>query len=301
MTATGAGRKLLTMLTVTPDRDAVAQALAQESGRVVGLVRGCRDLRAPVPGLAWDVGQLAAHLTAVYMVFAQTLREDLPDRAQLEQAVALAEEGSARPATLRATIAAANEYALSQIRFDDAQTAADALAEQAAALRAALADEADFGREVATPWYGLSRTRTAGTIASLAVTESLVHGHDLARAVRADTKMSQRSAAAAAPTVMSAMLPLLLDSARAKGVSAAYEVRLRGGRGFVVRIADGKAECFEPGEHYVDCVISLDPRAALLLGFGRRPLTRVALTGGAMTTGRKPWLGLKFTRMFDTP
>ncbi len=288
------------MLTVTPDRDAVAQALAQESGRVVDLVRGCRDLRAPVPGLAWDVGQLAAHLTAVYMVFAQTLCEEYQN-AQLEQAVACAEEGSARPATLRATVAAANEYAIDQIRFENAQTAADALAAQAAALRAALADEADFSREVATPWYGLSRTRTTGTIASLAVTESLVHGHDLARAVRADSKMSQRSAATAAPTVMTAMLPLTLDTDRAKGVSAAYEVRVRGGRRFVVRIADGNAECFEPGEHRVDCVVSLDPRAALLLGFGRKPLARVALTGGAMSMGRKPWLGLTFLRMFDTP
>lgn len=284
------------MWTVTPDRQAVSEAFGRESERVVGLVRGCPDLREPVPGLAWNVGQLAAHLTAVYLVFGATLRGGYQD-TELERAVggARADDG------LPGTIAAANDYAVGLLKADDARTAAEGLGSQAAAFIEALAAEDDLDRELDTPWYGIGMTRSVGTLASLVVTESLVHGRDLALAMHADPKMSQSSAAAATPTVMSAMLPLLLDGGRAKGFSADYELRLRGGRRFAMRIADGKAECSETGSRDADCVLTLDPRAALLIGFGRRSLARATLTGGALASGRRPWLGLRFPSLFATP
>jgi len=284
------------MWSVTPDREAVSQAFARESERVVGLVRGCSDLAEPVPGLNWTVGQLAAHLTAVYLAFGESMRGGYQD-ADLERAVS--QPGKAKG--LPATIAAANEYAIGMLAVIDAQAAADGLAAQAAALLEALAAEHEVTRELATPWYGLGTTRSVGVLASLAVTESLVHGRDLARAVRANPTMSQSSAAVATPTVMSAMLPFLLDETKAKGLRADYELRLRGGRRFALCIAEGRAECFEAGERAVDCVITLDPRAALLIGFGRRSLARTALTGGALAAGRKPWLGLRFQSLFGTP
>ncbi|HTJ69726.1 MAG TPA: maleylpyruvate isomerase N-terminal domain-containing protein [Actinospica sp.] len=287
------------MWSVTPDRQAVSAAFAQESARVVELVRNCRDLREPVPGLAWNVGQLAAHLTSVYLAFGSTVRGDYQD-ADLERAAA----GAGADAALPATIAAVNEYAIGLLTADSAAAAAEGLAEQAAAFLEAIAAEDDLARELPTPWYGIGMTRSVGTLASLVVTESLVHGHDLARAVHADPRMSQSSAAAATPTVMSAMLPLLFAADRAKDHRAVYEVRVRGGERFVMRIADGRAECFAAAEQdarKVDCVISLDPRAALLIGFGRSSLARAILNGAAFASGRRPWLGLRFTSLFATP
>lgn len=287
------------MWSVTPDKQAVSDAFAKESERVVDLVRGCRDLRDPVPGLAWNVGQLAAHLTAVYMSFGETLRGGYQD-AQLEHAVAAAGEGVGLPAA----VAAANAYAVEQLTAESALSAAQGLATHAASLLEALSGQNDLALELDTPWYGAGVTRSVGMLASLAVTESLVHGRDLARAVHADARMSQRSAAAATSTVMSAMLPLLFAADRAKGLRAGYELRPRGGERFLMQINDGKAECFEagqPGERKVDCVISLDPRAALLVGFGRLSLARAILNGGAIAGGRRPWLGLRFHTLFATP
>ena len=287
------------MWSVTPDRQAVSEAFAKESERVVGLVRGSRDLREPVPGLDWNVGQLAAHLTAVYMVFGATMRGGYQDM-ELNAAVTAAGDGGGFPAT----IAAANEYAVALLAAESPASAADGLAANAAVLLEALAEQDDLARELDTPWYGVGMTRNVGTLASLAVTESLVHGRDLARAVRADSRMSQSSAAAATPTVMSAMLPLLFDADRAQGLEVEYEVRVRGGGRFLMRIADGKAECFAAGNgatRKVDCVISLDPRAALLVGFGRSTLARAILNGGALSSGRRPWLGLRFSTLFATP
>ena len=287
------------MWSVTPDRQAVSEAFARESERVVALVRGCHDLRDPVPGLRWNVGQLAAHLTSVYLVFGETMRGGYQD-TNLNFAVAAAGEGAGLPAA----IAAANEYAIELFAAESALSAADGLAASAAAFLEALSRQESFAQELDTPWYGLGMTRNVGTLASLAVTESLVHGRDLARAVRADTRMSQSSAAAAVPTVMSAMLPLLFDAGRAKGLQADYEVRLRGGERFLMHIGAAKAECFEVGEsgkRKVDCVISLDPRAALLVSFRRSSLTRAILHGGAVSAGRRPWLGLRFATLFATP
>lgn len=285
------------MWTVTPDRQAVSEAFARESERVVERVRACRDLHDPVPGLRWSVGELAAHLTAVYMVFGAALRGGYQD-TELKRAVA----GAPVDAGLPGTIAAANDYAVGLLTAPDARTAADGLAAQAAAfLEALAATHDDLAREVETPWYGIGMTRNVGTLASLAVTESLVHGRDLALAVHVDPKMSQSSAAAATPTVMSAMLPLLFDTRQAKGMKADYELRLRGGQRFALSVADGKAECFEAGGRDVDCVLTLDPRAALLIGFSRRSLAQTLLTGGVIAYGRRPWLGLRFPSLFATP
>jgi hypothetical protein len=277
----------------------VSEAFARESERVVELVRNCRDLRIPVPGLDWNVGQLAAHLTSVYLVFGAALRGDYQDIG-IADAVAAAGEGAGLPAA----VAAANAHAVSLLTARSAQTAAEGLATHAAGFLQALSATEDLTRELDTPWYGAGMTRTAGTLASLAVTESLVHGRDLALAVRADTRMSHSSAAVATPAVMSAMLPLLLVPERACGHRAVYEVRCRGGERFLMRVADGKAECFqaaERAERKVDCVITLDPRAALLIGFGRSSLARAILRGGAFAGGRRPWLGLRFTGLFATP
>ena len=287
------------MWSVTPDRQAVSDAFAQESARVVELVRGCRDLRDPVPGLAWNVGGLAAHLTAVYMAFGATMRGDHQELGLADVVAAAGDTGG-----LPGTIAVANEYAIELLAADSALSAAQGLATHAAAFLEALGAEEDLTRELDTPWYGVGMTRSVGMLASLAVTESLVHGRDLALAVHADPRMSQSSAAVATPTVMSAMLPLLLAADRAKGHRAVYELRLRGGERFLLRIADGKAECFEAGERAtrkVDCVLTLDPRAALLIGFGRSSLARAILNGAAFAGGRRPWLGLRFSTLFATP
>lgn len=286
------------MWTVTPDRQAVSEAFARESERLVERVRGCRDLRDPVPGLKWTVAELAAHLTAVYMVFGAALRGGYQD-TDLERAVS----GASADDGLPGTIAAANDYAVGLLTANDARTAADGLAAQAAAYLEAFAatQDDDLAREVETPWYGIGMTRSVGTIASLAVTESLVHGRDLALALRADPKMSEGSAVAATPTVMSAMLPLLFDARTAKGMKADYEVRIRGGQRFALRVAEGKAECTEAGARGVDCVLTIDPCAALLIGFRRRSLAHVLLSGGVVAYGRRPWLGLRFPSLFATP
>jgi hypothetical protein len=97
---------------------------------------------------------------------------------------------------------------------------------------------------------------------------------------------------------MSEMLPRVLDQHAASGFTGSFEVRVRGGQRFVLRIADGKAWSELAKRQHVDCVLSLSAYPALLLGYNRVPLWRVIASGQAWASGRRPWLGLRFSRLF---
>jgi len=153
------------------------------------------------------------------------------------------------------------------------------------------------------PWYGPDVTLPAGNILALAVCEILVHGYDLARAVGADlrpTKGMAESATAVAAAMMSEMLPRMLDQHSASGFTGGFEVRIRGGQRFVLRIADGTAWSEAAEGQDVDCVLTLSAYHALLIGYGRLPVWRGIATGKAWAFGRRPWLGPRFPGLFLT-
>jgi hypothetical protein len=144
----------------------------------------------------------------------------------------------------------------------------------------------------------------AGSLLAMAVSEFLVHGYDLARAAGAVNRPSAAtltSATAVTATVMSEMLPRVLDERRAAEFAGSFEIRVRGGQPFVLRIADGKASCEVGESRDVDCILSLSAYDALLMGFGRVPVWRVIASGKALSYGRRPWLGPRFNRLFVTP
>ena len=113
--------------------------------------------------------------------------------------------------------------------------------------------------------------------------------------------LDERSAAAAAPIVMSEMLPLLVDPAGARGFTGSFEVRVRRAPRFVIRLDAGRAWSVPADGHEVDCVLSLSGCDALLVGFRRRRLWRAIASGGALAFGRRPWLGLRFHTLFQLP
>jgi uncharacterized protein (TIGR03083 family) len=278
------------MVAAAPDRDGVCLTLDRESRRVARMMRGCADLRRPVPGLAWTTGQLAAHLAAVYRASAATIRGE---HTGLDL-------GGATGQTLPERTAAANAHMVAAIRPGSPAEAAGALAEGAADLLTTLTGR-DLAASHPVPWYGPGVTRTAGTLAALAVSETLVHGYDLARATGNGRRVPAGPAAMVAAAVLSEMMPLLLDPRRAAGFTGVFEFRIRGGQRFVLRIGGGKAWA-EPGAGQpADCVMSLSGPAALLVAMGRQPVWRAVVTGGALACGRRPWLGLRVRSLFMNP
>jgi uncharacterized protein (TIGR03083 family) len=295
LTAVGRASTLPDMMPVAPDMAAVREAFERQSNRIARLLDGADRLDVAVPGLDWTAAQLAAHLCVVYESFAATVRGEFP--AEALDAV----PGRTDGATLPQTVAAVNAFAVAQLDFADPASAATRFAAAAAGLLSVLDKGPDPEAACPAPWYGPGMTRTVGTLAALAVSESLLHGLDLARALGGRERLCPRCAAAAAPTVMSQMMPLLLDRESARGFTGSFELRLRGGSAFTLHIADGRAWATGPGGAKPDCVLSLDPGAALAIGSGRRSLARAVLTGQAVAYGRKPWLGLRMGALFLNP
>lgn len=287
------------MTSVQPDGPAVRQALEHATGRVAALVRDGAPLDGPVPGLDWTKAQLAGHLWAICEGFATTLRgEDFAERFGAEF---VGSYGSGP--VFRDAIAATNAKVVQSASFPSPVAAADALTSGAAGLLAAFDGVHDLTARRPAPWYGPEITLPAGNLLALAVSEFLVHGHDLARAVGADLRPSAATAAsatAAAAAVMSEMLPYLLDEQSASGFTGSFEIRVRGGERFVLQIANGRAWSELANGQAVDCVLSLSAYPALLMGYDRVPLWRVMASGGATAFGRRPWLGLRFNRLFQT-
>jgi hypothetical protein len=96
------------------------------------------------------------------------------------------------------------------------------------------------------------------------------------------------------------MMPLLVDPVGARDFTGAFEIRIRGARPFVLAVDRGAARALPTGGQPVDCVISMTACTALLLGFRRQPLWRAALSGASVSYGRRPWLALRFPRLFLT-
>jgi uncharacterized protein (TIGR03083 family) len=287
------------MTSVEPDRRAVRQGLVRETERVAKMVRDCAPLNGPVPGLDWTKAQLVAHLWAICEAFATTLRgEDFVERFG-EQFAGSYGTGP----TLPEAVAATNAKVVRDASFPSAAAAADALASGAAALVAAFDTRPDLTLPLPAPWYGREVALPAGNLVALAVSEFLVHGYDLGRAAGASLRPSAATAASAtavAAAVMSEMLPRVLDQRGAGRFTGSFEVRIRGGERFVLRIAGGRARSEPAGGKDVDCVLSLSAYHALLMGFDRISVWQAIASGKAWASGRRPWLALRFRNLFLT-
>jgi hypothetical protein len=145
------------------------------------------------------------------------------------------------------------------------------------------------------------RYRGAAFVARpILMTECLVHGFDIARAESRPWTIDPADATMATAGV-APMLPQFVDEENAKGLSACFEVRLRGAFPIYFVVDDAKLTVDAVASRRIDCRISADPAAYLLVGYGRMSLWSAILRGKLVSFGRKPWLGLKLGRLFVSP
>jgi len=102
--------------------------------------------------------------------------------------------------------------------------------------------------------------------------------------------------------VLGSLGRVMVDQDEAAGVRATYDVRVRGGGRVTVRFHDGdmtltKGDTGGP----VDCHLSVDPTAFLLVAWDRVGQWRAIACGQLLAWGRRPWLGLRFRRMLKNP
>jgi hypothetical protein len=148
------------------------------------------------------------------------------------------------------------------------------------------------------PWHaGLQLTMTQAS--AVALGEFLVHGFDLARALRRPWSIEGRHALLVINGV-AAILPAAVDPTHAEGFTASYELRLRGGAPFGMRFDHG-ALSIQPGAaRRADCHISAEPAAFLLVSYGRVTPWRYVARGRLVAWGRRPWLAPRFGKMLHS-
>jgi uncharacterized protein (TIGR03083 family) len=277
-------------MVVSTDQAATRGALERVGGQVAELVRSLSDTSRRIPGSEWTVGDAAAHLVVVFTVYGAAV-----EGSQAEWTQPYVDAGGAT----RDRLASGSSRTVLELPRHDAGALSGLLAERLEAFLAAIATRSAH-EVVSTPWYGPGITRNLATLTGVGLGELVVHGYDMARAVgkpwpieACDARLVLSAAAA--------MLPLFVDANKARGVTASYKIHIRGGPSLVVRIVEGTARVEPSSSSPVDCHLSVDPLAFLLVGYGRIGQWGPIAKGQLVAWGRKPWLGLKFKNLFLNP
>lgn len=270
------------------DHAAARTALARVAGRSQGLLAGLVDTQA-MADAQWTVGDVGAHLVVALRGFTDAISGDgarwaglappvgsFHDRLAAFNARTIAEEPPRDLAALGALVMQASEDFL-----------------------AASADRSPDER-IPAPWYGDDASLSVSEATCLLLAEQVVHGYDIARQVGAAWPMSRTDACLAFHAV-AAMMPMVVDVEAARGVRAGFDIRLRGGQRFVVRVDDGTARVEPAGPQPVHCRLWVDPVAFLLVGYGRIGQWRAIGRGQLVSWGRRPWWGLRLKGLFSDP
>ena len=270
------------------DLESARRALASEGERAADLVASIPDPTAPVPGLDWTVGQAAAHLVVVLSAFTGAAR-------------GVSQWGPLIPgsASGRGRVAAVNAASIDLIAHDDAAYLAGQLGEAQAQFLAAT-ERLPADHALPMPWYGDEATLPLDAATALLVGEQLVHGRDIAGALGRPWAIDAGPARLVIAAI-TAMLPGYLDADEAASLRAIYEIRIRGGPRFSVSVAGREASVDTTAPGPVDCRISADPVAFVLVAYGRTRLWPAIASGKLLAWGRRPWLGFRFSRLFQKP
>ncbi|MGW6144884.1 maleylpyruvate isomerase family mycothiol-dependent enzyme [Streptomyces sp. NPDC055140] len=258
--------------------EGLAEAVHDTAEEIAALLRGRRDTGIPVPGSTWTLGEAAAHLAQANELMADiTAGHERP-------------YGDGTPQSL----AAANERSLAGFDERGADPLAEMIVAQADAFLGA-ADQRPLDETVITPLGSMN----VATLGSYLLTHMLGHGYDLARAVGRPHMVDRARVELSMPFMFTAMPRVV--SATAAGLTARFDIRLRGGSRFGVIVTDGAVAVERGPVSRPDCTILIEPVTFLLIALGRCDPWGAIARGRVLTWGRKPWLAPRFPTLFTAP
>jgi SCP-2 sterol transfer family len=261
-------------------------ALRAAVARSADLWRRVDKPDAPAPGLIWTAAETAAHVVGDLRDYTQALTR------HANGYMTHANRPTESPSRLSAKV---NARHLEEVPERNLHRLADML-ESSAEAYLNVAAAADPSVEIETP-NGL--VIGPSTMAALLLGEQLIHGLDISRTANMPWTVSAADAFLVIPGVLS-IAPQYLRPRRAAGVHISFELRMRGGPSYRMVVDDGTAVVTAAGEK-ADCVITADPVAFLLLGYGRISQLSPVLRGQLRPGGRKPWLAMKFGTLLSSP
>jgi uncharacterized protein (TIGR03083 family) len=275
-------------------RDTLARAVE----RVTGLLRSSPDPKAPAVG-NWNVGEVAMHLSQVWMAVPGLAHADLSGMSVIHPDLA----GTAGGSLVR-DIWDLGEATMLGVKSDPERDPAVLAGRIAAQAERYLADTAGVDPEEKRPWLVEGATVTAQTLTCHLLSETIMHGDDIARAAGRPWPIDRTDAAI---VLCGFMVPVLraLDPAamvdREHAIDATYDVRVRGSASYHFVFEGGQLHVEDPASRRIDCHISAEPATLLALMWGRRSQWRAIARGELMAWGRKPWLGPRLRGMLRNP
>ena len=138
------------------------------------------------------------------------------------------------------------------------------------------------------------------------LSETIVHGYDIARAAGHRWRIDPYLAVMAVQDFLIPVLRALpgravVDPAQAAHLRVSYELGIRTGDSFRFVFHDGTLNVNASAAGSVDCHISADPVALLLVAWNRHSQWRAIATGKLLAWGRKPWLAARFKSLLLNP
>ncbi|MFF2508077.1 maleylpyruvate isomerase N-terminal domain-containing protein [Streptomyces sp. NPDC058067] len=268
-------------------------ALGAVVPRLVRLLREVPDPDAASGVPVWSVGDVGAHLAAVYLAYCSAV--------SVEEAVDWDSVLPPGDGPLAERLRAVNAESIRLLGGQERARLGDFLTERGEAyLRATEGIAPDT--PVAAPWYGPGRTIPLAAATGLMLSESLVHGLDIARGAGLPWAIGPDEARLVIGQSMPTMMPLALDTEKARNLSIAFDLAVRGGPRLAVVVDDGTMTVTRdaPPRAY-DCRITVDPTAFLLVAFRRTPMWKPIARGRMRAGGRRPWLATRLGALVATP
>jgi uncharacterized protein (TIGR03083 family) len=270
-------QSLVSAAAVPLDLPATRVALEVMGRRLVGLLAAVPDSQAPTRGLAWTLGETSLHIAGGpgrYADFARgrALPEPTIDLGPVSRQRMAAESERTPSVLARRLEADTHRY---------------------------LAETAELPATHRVPFFGGLTIELAAQSAIL-LGEFVVHGYDVARSIGRPWPI-EAAHARLIVAAATAVLPRYVDRAAAAGLTATYQVHLRGGPSFQARFDRGTATVGPSQPGAADCRLTVDPVTFLLVAYWRRSQWPGILRGQLRAWGRRPWLGTRFQGLFVRP
>lgn len=275
-------------------------ALREEVARVTALLRSIQDPTPPAVG-QWNLGEVAMHLSQAWLGLPCLEKRDLSRVYEVLPNIA----GTAGDSMIK-DIWDLGELMVLAVKNDperDLSLLADRIEAEAQNY---LSKCAGADADARIPWMVEGFNLPQSILTYHLLSETVVHGYDIANAAGRKWPIEPSHAAMALGRfifrVFQAAPPrTFVNSERAARVRATYGLRIRGGDSFYLIFNNGDLAVEEPSSRTVDCHISADPVALLLLFFARRTQWPAIASGKLMAWGRKPWLGLQLRSFLRNP
>lgn len=255
-------------------------ALEAAARRNADLIRSLSDLNVPIPGSDWTVRESAVHLVN-YAGVSTDIADGMPSVVE---------------SVAKEPMAAENARRIADIPETDPEKVASLVTEAVARLLEATAGHPGDRRVV---FHGGLPLDLADLVC-IGLGEQVLHGYDIATAVGAPWPIDPLHA----QLVLSGYFSWyggLVNPETASGLTAGYDIELRGGAGYRVRFVEGEYRLEPPGSGPVDCTISADPVALLLVSSGRLRQWEAIALGLYRASGLRPELALTFMDLFAYP